>query len=97
MESVTLTVPPGLSVPAVLVDPAFEMTEAQVIQLNKIAEDFTEAVNVPDPNPSNPDYVRAWQTAQWKSDEKFKAMFGWQAFARQQAAAARLAGNPGTY
>jgi hypothetical protein len=93
----SLTLPPGLAIPAALMEPSFPMTEEQTTELNRLADDFAEAVNIPDPNPSNPDYLKAWQTAQWKSDQKFKALFGWPAFNQQQSQAARLAGSPGTH
>jgi hypothetical protein len=56
-------------------------------QVADIQEQFAEAVDTAAKNPSSPDYKKVWQDAQWLADQRFKALFGYQAYLQRQMAA----------
>jgi len=70
--------------PAVMADPtAFPMNEVQSALQDKMAADFEATVGT-NQNPNDPTYRRTWQTAQWLADQRYRALFGAQAFAAMQ-------------
>ncbi len=58
-------------------EPAAENKERLV---EKLQDDFVEAIGGPDQNPADPAYLDRWKQARVDSDAQFKALFGWQAF-----------------
>jgi hypothetical protein len=72
--------------PAAMVAPeaGVPMNEGQQTALNQIQNDFNSAVGDPAQNLADPAYRNRWQNAQWLADQRFRAMYGSQAFAEMQ-------------
>ena len=80
---------PLAKMPAIFVepDPAAPLTETQKETVKVLQKEFIEALGGSDQDPADPEYFRRWQTAAWESDQRFKTLFGVQAFlARERAA-----------
>ena len=80
---------PLAKLPAVFVepDPAAPLTETQVEAAKLLQNEFIDAIGGTDQDPADPEYFRRWHSAKSESDQRFKALFGVQAFlARERAA-----------
>lgn len=65
-------------------DPSLKMSSQQEQQLEGLAQDFVNAVGGLNQNASDPSYAQRWISAQNLSDQRYEAMFGIDAFNRQQ-------------
>ena len=83
--------PKPAMLPAVLVPPSSEeeMTELQATERKKIEETFVADIGGPDQNPSDPEYLERWQSAQEISDDMFRLKFGIEAFLAYNTEAGR--------
>lgn len=82
-----ITAPAGNSqIPVAFEDlnPALKFNAQQQAQLKKIQDQFVQDIGGPGQDPSSSAYLKSWQTAQWLSDQRFRAEFGYQAFLYQQ-------------
>jgi hypothetical protein len=81
-----ITVPDGgVKVPAVLEDPsALNLNEQQQDQLKTLQDEFLAALSRGSHDPTDPAYQKLWEVAQTMSDERFKALFGHEAYLIQQ-------------
>ncbi len=60
------------------------LTPAAADKITDLQRQFAAAVG-DDKDPTNPAYQRRWITAQVDADTRYRALFGWQAFAEMQA------------
>ena len=67
------------------------VSPAEQLMLDKINNDFVNAVGGPNQDPSDPAYQERWQAAQEMSDAQFKKFFGGRAYVQAQIKAARIA------
>jgi hypothetical protein len=51
---------------------------------DQMADQFVSAVGGENPDPTNPAYKARWQNAQWQADQRYRALYGAQAFAEMQ-------------
>jgi hypothetical protein len=83
----TITAPDGnVAIPAAFQDASKDtkITASQKSQLDALQQKFVDQISTVSQDPSSPDYRKAWQTAQWQSDQEFRALFGYQAFLDRQ-------------
>lgn len=66
--------------------------------LDTMRENFSQDAGVGQLDPTDPEYLRRWQIAAPSADERYRTLFGWQAFAELQrraaAEAAQASGGP---
>lgn len=79
--------------PAAMADalPATVRTEEQAAALEKVRADFIEAIGGVDLNPGSPEYRQRWLPAQSDADQRFRLLFGDNAFVQHQLQAAQEA------
>lgn len=65
--------------------PAITLNGDQKAAWENIRQDFIQEIGGPNQNPNDPEYRRRWIRAQPAFDERFKAAFGQDEFARLQA------------
>ncbi len=72
--------------PAVFVepDPAAPLTEAQAETVKILQKEFIEAIGGSGQDPADPEYFQRWRTASSESDQRFKTLFGAQAFLERE-------------
>ena len=82
----TAAVVPQAKFPAAFVepDPAAPLTAAQEQTVKILQKEFIDAIGGPDQAPADPEYFRRWQTARSESDQRFKTLFGVQAFLERE-------------
>jgi len=81
-----------LEIPAVLADPApLNLDEQQQAQMAALRRSFIEAIGGTSQNPDDPGYLHRWQKAQAVFDERFRAIFGQDAYYQQQKQSEHLA------
>jgi hypothetical protein len=70
-------------------DPNWQLNDQQTAAWQQIQNQFAASMAGGNQDPSSPEYLKKWQTAQWQADQFFKTMFGAAAYnAQSQAAAA---------
>lgn len=69
-------------------------TDQQVAEWERLQDDFVAEIGGADQNLSDPNSLEAWESAQQRSDERFRAKFGVQAFLVQNAEAGRRSVAP---
>ncbi len=79
--------------PAAMSEAAPEMlrTDAQAAALGKVRQDFADAVNAGGESPASPGYRRRWISAGNEADQRFRLLFGDNAFVQHQMQAYREA------
>ena len=81
-----------LEIPAVLADPApLNLDEQQQAQMAALRRSFIDAIGGTNQNPDDPGYLQRWQKAQAVFDERFRAIFGQDAYYQQQKQSEHLA------
>jgi hypothetical protein len=63
---------------------AAPVSAAEQMALEKIQNDFVQAVGGADQDPTDPAYLEKWKAAQQMSDEQYKKFFGGRAYVRRQ-------------
>ncbi|MDD5200586.1 MAG: hypothetical protein PHC88_12395 [Terrimicrobiaceae bacterium] len=66
-----------------------KLSDAQKAQVDTLQQQFVNDIGGANRNPSNSDFPSAWQMAQEKNDQRYKILFGNEAFLVQQAQANR--------
>jgi len=81
-------------VPAVMADalPATVKTEAQVADLEKLRNDFVNAVGGANQDPADPNYLKRWEQAQAAADQRYRLLFGDNAYVAMQMKAQQAIG-----
>jgi len=76
-----------VATPAALADPdpTLDLSEDQVVVWNRLRQTFVDSLGFQ--NPYDPNYLKRWTAAQPELDERFRAMFGEEAFIKQQSQA----------
>jgi hypothetical protein len=75
-------------------DPSLNLTEKELADLDRLREEFIEAIGGPDQDPSTPDYYQRWERARTVFDGRLKGWFGSGVYlSLQSSAAAALAGS----
>jgi hypothetical protein len=79
--------------PAAMADtlPATVQTEEQAAAWEKVRADFVNAIGGEDQDPASPAYRRRWFPAQSEADQRFRLLFGDNAFVQHQLQAAHQA------
>lgn len=81
-----------LEIPAVLADSApLNLDEQQQAQMAALRRSFIDAIGGTSQNPDDPGYLQRWQKAQAVFDERFRAIFGQDAYYQQQKQSEHLA------
>jgi len=80
--SAPLIVPPGANVPAALGNPdaVANLSDAQKATIALAANKFAAAIESSGTAPNTPEYLQAWETAAYQSDEYIRGQFGVAAF-----------------
>jgi len=85
----TITAPVGdnIAIPAAfqVPGPDEKLNDTQKAGQDQLQQQFVNQIGGPDQNPADRVYQQRWQTAQWKSDQQFRAFFGQQAWLDRQA------------
>lgn len=68
---------------------AAPVSAAEQMALEKIQNDFVQAVGGTDQDPTDPAYLEQWKAAQQVSDDQYKKFFGGRAYVRRQIEEAR--------
>ena len=63
---------------------AAPVSAAEQMALEKIQNDFVQAVGGADQDPTDPAYLEKWKAAQQMSDDQYKKFFGGRAYVRRQ-------------
>ena len=83
-----ITAPEGnnVSVPAAFqgADANANLSSAQKAQIDALQKQFVNDIGGATQDPSSSDYLARWQTAQWKSDQRYRLLFGQQALLQHQ-------------
>jgi hypothetical protein len=48
--------------------------------VGRLAQEFNDSVVNSGQSPADPAYLRAWMTAEWLANERYRSYFGWEAF-----------------
>lgn len=89
-----------IQVPLAYRAPAFEVMANPVSAgaIEQLRREFTRELGEPAKDATaaaQPEYRARWQDAQFLADERFRSLFGWEAFNEQEIASAReAAGQP---
>jgi hypothetical protein len=78
-----------VSMPAVFVenDSVKPLSDEQAALTASLQQDFVDAIGGPDQDPADPSYLERWRNAVPESDQRFKALFGVQAFLEKERSA----------
>lgn len=66
--------------PAYVSPGVISATPEQIASIKEIQQKFVSDVGGPYQDPTDPQYEEKWNSAQWVSDQIFKARFGWAAY-----------------
>ena len=66
------------------VPPNWQLDPTHVAIQDQMADDFVSAVQGESQDPASPAYKANWQNAQWQADQRYRALYGAQAFAVMQ-------------
>ncbi len=85
-EETVVTVPDGnVQVPVVLEEAVRQVVDPeQRDSLRTLQNEFVDAIGETSQDPADPAYQERWQVAQVYSDQRFKTLFGYQAYLRAQ-------------
>ena len=83
-EQVIVAPDDQVSIPAAFqpAGPNVKLSDQEKVQQDRLQQEFVDTIRQPDG--STPPSPKEWQTAQEKSDERFRMLFGYQAFLQRQ-------------